>query len=388
MNSTLDQYAQALEERAAQNTLRSLRPSRPLSCGQIELNGKTLINLASNDYLGLSQHQALKTRAIEFTNLYGVGNGASRLLSGNLSVFEEIEAKLAKLKGTEAALILPSGFQANSSVIPAILGQGTVAAADRLVHRSMIEGLLLSDARWFRFEHNNMDDLNERLSRHKDSRGSGWLLTESVFSMDGDKADFNKILPLAHEQSLNLYIDEAHATGVMGKDGMGLSAGLPFTGIAMGTFGKGLGSFGAYIACSNLMRDYLINFCPGLIYSTALPPPTLGAIDAALDLIPELENERNQLQNNASELRDSLHKMGFDTGLSSSQIIPIVLGSELAALSLSNYLEEHGFYVPAIRPPTVPEGSARLRLSLSAVHSTEQIEEFLQALRSWHEKKS
>ena len=156
MNTTLEQYAQALQERVAQDTLRSLRPSRPLPFGQIELNGKHLVNFASNDYLGLSQHHLLIERSKEFAELYGVGSGSSRLLSGNLSAFEKIEDKLARLKGSESALILSSGFQANSSVIPAILDKNSVAAADRLVHRSMIEGLRLSSARWFRFEHNNL----------------------------------------------------------------------------------------------------------------------------------------------------------------------------------------------------------------------------------------
>lgn len=386
MNTTLEQYAQALQERVAQDTLRSLRPSRPLPSGQIELAGKRLVNFASNDYLGLSQHPLLIERAKEFAELYGVGSGSSRLLSGNLNVFEKIENKLARLKGSESALILPTGFQTNCSVIPAILNKNSVAAADRLVHRSMIEGLMLSSTRWFRFEHNNFADMKERLRRFELQQGARWLITESVFSADGDSLDLPAALALAEQLGLALFIDEAHATGMFGANGMGLTAGQSIPGISMGTFGKGLGSFGAYVCCSAVLREYLINFCPGLIYSTALPPPVLGAIDAALDLLPSMDSQRQELQDNAESLRGSLRSLGFDTGKSSTQIIPIILGSSASALALSSYLEESGFFVPAIRPPTVPNGSARLRLSLSAVHTKDQIESFLKALRKWHEK--
>lgn len=386
MNPTLEQYAQALEERAAQANLRSLRPSRPLTFGRLELAGKKLVNFASNDYLGLSQHPALKARSQEFAMRYGTGSGASRLLSGNLNAYESIENKLAKLKGSEAALILPSGFQANSSIIPTLLSKGSVAAADELVHRSMIEGLLVSSSRWFRYDHINYMDLQQRLGKLEKYHGSRWLFTESVFSMDGDTVDPHELIALAEKLGMALFIDEAHASGVAGQNGMGLFSGHSFPGITMGTFGKGLGSFGAYVCTSKIMKDYLINFCPGLIYSTALPPPVLGAIDAALDLVADLDAEREQLKNNADDLRQALKKIGFDTGRSTTQIIPIIVGSSSAALNLSAFLEENGFYAPAIRPPTVAEGSARLRISLSSVHTKEQIDAFLKALRSWHEK--
>lgn len=393
MNRTLGQYAQALEERVAQSTLRHLRSSKTLANGMLEISGRPLLNLASNDYLGLSQHPALIARAQEYTQKYGVGSGASRLISGNLSIFDELEMKLAALKGTEAALILPSGFQANNSVLPSILHKGCLAAVDRLVHRSIADGLLLSSARWTRYEHNNLHEMQTRLQalsqQSNQNAAARWVVTESVFSMDGDKCDLPALIAMSESSdSFALYVDEAHATGVLGRDGMGLTAGLSFSGISMGTFGKGLGSFGSYLACSAMMREYLINFCPGLIYSTALPPPVLGAIDAALDLIPQMETERNSLQENAEQLRVSLKQMGFETGNSSTHIIPIILGSTISSLSLSSYLEEEGIFLPAIRPPTIPEGSARLRVSLSSVHSKEQIAQFLKVLRRWHEKKN
>ncbi len=388
MNLTLESYEQALNQKQAQQQRRSLRQFEIAGPASVRLDGKELVNFASNDYLALSQSPALIERSVEYTKRYGVGNGASRLLSGNLSVFDSIEKKLAQLKGSQAALILPSGYQANCSVIPSLLSKRALAAADKLVHRSMIEGLKAASAKYFRFQHLDYQQLEKRLTKTEpELLSNAWLFTESVFSMDGDRVTMGHLIGLQKKFDLSLYIDEAHATGVLGENGMGLTAGLGFKGISMGTFGKGLGSFGAYICCSTLLRDYLINFCPGLIYSTALPPPVLGAIDAALDLIPEMENERRQLLSNAEYFRSSLKKFGFETLNSSTQIVPLVLGSSQQALLLSDYLEQVGFYVPAIRPPTVKEGSARLRVSLSLLHTKEQIDKLLNALRNWYEKK-
>lgn len=412
----LDQYAQALQDRSENQTLRSLRSCAPAGNGEIEINGKRLVNFSSNDYLGLTQHPALIERSIEFVKKYGTGSGASRLLSGNLDAFENIEKKLADLKGAEAALILPSGFQANCTVLAAVLAKNSIVAADRLVHRSIIEGLQLSPSNWFRYKHNDLDDLEQQFEKKsqpvdQESKTSNskskkarriqsvgpsipaehapkWIVTESVFSMDGDTCKIDDLLFSAAKRGFALFIDEAHATGVTGENGMGMTAGKEFSGISMGTFGKALGSFGAYVCCSNLMKEYLVNFCSGLVFSTALPPSVLGAIDAALDIVPEMDEERLTLAANAEYLRNALKKMGFDTAGSTTQIIPIILGSEESALGLSGYLEENGFCVPAIRPPTVPEGSARLRISLSAVHTIEQIDQFLNLVRSWHEKKN
>lgn len=387
--NSLEEFALSLKERKQQQALRQLRYSRPMPGARIEINGRELLNLASNDYLGLSQDKRLIERSIEYTQRYGAGSGASRLLGGHLEVYEQIEAKIAALKATEAALVFASGFQTNSSVIPALLNSNSLSAADRLVHRSVIEGLLSSKSRWFRYQHNNLEDLKQRLTRFRaEERGARWIFTESVFSMDGDLIDLPALSKIAQESGSILFIDEAHASGVLGENGMGLTAGTNFNGISMGTFGKAMGSFGAYIACSNLMRDYLINFCPGFIYSTGLPPSVLGAIDAALDLVCDLDRERSELQEKAADMREALKKMGYDVGASSTQIIPIILGSSSAALDLSNYLESCGFYVPAIRPPTVPEGSARLRLSLSYAHSKEQLRSFLESLRRWNEQAS
>lgn len=391
-SATLEPYAQALRERAAQNGLRSLRSAYPLSCRRIKIEGRELIDFASNDYLGLSRHPELIERATKFTLKYGAGNGASRLLSGNLEVFEKIESKISALKGSESALILPTGFQANSTILPSLLGKFGFAALDKLAHRSMIEGLSnnVEMSRWFRFKHNDFDDFRHRLQRSclQELGGPLWLLTESVFSMDGDSPDFEALDKAALESGFSIYIDEAHATGVLGENGMGFASRLSAPHISMGTFGKGLGSFGAYVCLPKLLRDYLINFCPGLIYSTALPPPVLGAIEAALELVPHLDAERKALRLKADSMRKELRSMGFDCGKSESQIIPVILGSSIAALELSRYLENSGFYAPAIRPPSVPESKSRLRLSLCADHRDEEIESLLLTLRRWNEKKA
>lgn len=382
-------YQAALFQREQDEQLRRLRSSRPVGPVEIAIENQRLINFASNDYLGLSQHRLLKDRAIEFVEKYGVGAPASRLLSGNLDCYEEIEHKLARLKGKETALLFASGFQANISVLPALISASATIAADRLNHRSLLEGMQASGARWFRYKHNNVSDLSERFGRNEwPPDAPRWIVTESIFSMDGDSADVASLAQRARDLGADLYVDEAHATGVCGSNGMGLTPGVSGVSVSMGTFGKGLGVFGAYIACSRVVRDYLINFCPGLIYSTALPPAVLGAIDAALDLVPTMEAERRRLKDHADFLRTEARALDFDTGKSDSQIVPLVVGPADRAMELSAYLERSGFFAPAIRPPTVAPGKARVRISLSAEHTESQVQALVTALGKWYGRKA
>lgn len=385
MQNLLDPYSDTLKERQETGRLRQLRATRVLPGATLLLEGKQLVNFSSNDYLGLSQHPALKTRALEYIEKFGVGSTASRLICGNQELYEPIEQKLALLKGTETALIMASGFQTNSTVLAALAGNGGLIGSDKLNHASITSGLILSRSHWFRYRHNDPQDLESRLSK-KQGNPNSWIVTESVFSMDGDIARLSEIKEIATKYGARLYVDEAHATGVLGASGMGLSAKQNLADICMGTFGKGLGSFGSYIACSNQIRDFLVNCCSGLIYSTALPPAVLGAIDAALDLIPEMNADREKLLSNANYLRSGLKNLGFDCGESETQIVPIIVGSEKVALALSLHLEQNGLFVPAIRPPTVPDGTARLRISLSSQHTQEHINTLLTAFRNWHEK--
>ena len=383
----LAHYMEAqLQARTADDRLRRLRTVLPASGAHVTVDGRPLVNFASNDYLGLSSHPELKERAIEYTRRFGTGSGASRLLSGNIEPYDHIERKLASLKGTETAIILPTGFQANLTVLPAVAGINALIACDRLAHNSLLQGAQLAARRWTRFDHGDLNHLDECLSgkgrvtqfTHK------WIVTESVFSMDGDRADLPGLQKIASAHNAALYLDEAHATGVLGEFGMGMSAGKAGIDVAMGTFGKACGSFGAYIACSNTMKEYLVNFCAGLIYSTALPPAVLGAIDAALDVIPRMEKQRQLLLENADKLRTQLHKMGFATANSTTQIIPVMVDSDESAVKLAQYLQDGGIFAPAIRPPTVPDGCARVRLSLTVEHTYEHLNRLVQLLRNWH----
>lgn len=387
MQETLTRYTRELNERKQDQRFRRLRSFCPSARGTVEIDGRQLINFASNDYLGLSQHSLLKQRSIEYVQKYGAGSMASRLMSGNLEPFDKIERTLASLKGSETALILPTGYQANSTALPALLGNNALAGCDRLCHNSLLSGATSGKSQWFRYKHNDLSDLRLKLSLRKtDSCQSTWIVTESVFGMDGDLAPIEDLTRLAAEFNSCLFLDEAHATGVLGENGMGFSGGRQC--IAMGTFGKGLGSFGAYIACSAQVREYLINFTAGFIYSTALPPAVLGAIDAALELVPAMKAERAQLANNAEYVRQQLVRAGYDIGRSETHIIPIIVGTDAAALSLASWLEAAAIFAPAIRPPTVETNSARIRVSLTLDHSREQLDHLLKSVKDWHERKN
>jgi 8-amino-7-oxononanoate synthase len=351
---------------------------------QIQSDKGPLLNFSSNDYLGLSHHPEVIRRAQEFAGEWGVGAGASRLVCGTLDIHRRVEEKLARGKGSEAALILASGYQANVSVLaalldPKVLGAEPLVLSDRLNHASIHDGCRLAGVRETRYQHNDLSHLEELLAAKRRPGQPCYILSESVFSMDGDRADVGKLIEMAKRFDAFLYLDEAHSTGVLGRDGFGLSADFPGqVDLAMGTFSKALGSFGAYVACSATLRDFLVNRCGGYIYSTALPPPVLGAIDAALDLLPGMESTRQELQANAANLRQAWASL--DCGGSSTQIVPVIVGAEDAALDLARKLEDEGILGVAIRPPTVPPGTARLRFSLTAAHEPADIARLVEAL--------
>ncbi|WP_448202452.1 8-amino-7-oxononanoate synthase [Azospirillum sp. sgz302134] len=372
-------FRQALDSLDQRHMRRALRPVRPEGAGRIRRDGRTLINFSSNDYLGLSRHPLLVERARDWAERWGAGATASRLVCGTLELHAEVEAKLARLKGTEAALLLNSGWQANAAVLPALfdrdlLGGEALVFTDRLNHASLHHGCAAAGVRQIRFRHNDLDHLDSLLAQRAGQPGARFIVTESVFSMDGDRADVPALAALAEKHGAFLFLDEAHATGVLGPRGMGL-AGLAEGGaeegvdLAMGTFSKALGGFGAYVAGSRALCEYLVNRCGGLIYATALPPAVLGAMDAALDLVPTLDAERARLHAAAERVRGAFQALGIDTGGSSTQIVPAIVGEEAEALALSRRLEERGILGIAIRPPTVPAGTARLRFALSAAHA-------------------
>jgi 8-amino-7-oxononanoate synthase len=356
----------------------ALRPG-----GRLLRGGREAVDFSSNDYLGLALHPLLAERAADYAARLGAGSGASRLVTGTGEAHLALEARVAALKGTEAALVLASGWQANAALVPALVKAvpGAAVFTDRLVHASIHHGCAAAGVREIRFRHNNPAHLDALLARHADAPAR-IVLTESVFSMDGDRADVAALGALAGRHDALLVVDEAHATGVLGPGGAGLTHGIAGVDIAMGTFSKALGGFGGYLACSAVMRDWLVNAAGGFVFSTALPPAVLGAADAALELVPQMDAERTHLEALGERLRGGLARLGIDSGGSTTQIVPAIVGAEEDALRLSALLEERGMVAAAIRPPTVPPGTSRLRIALRAGHSHGDVDDLIAALEA------
>ena len=380
--------AQALAEAEGEARRRRMRAMTREPGGWVRLeDGRRLIDFSSNDYMGLALHPEMRARAADYAARLGAGAPASRLVSATLPEHLALEARLAAFKGTQAALLFASGWQANASVLPALIGlmPGPVKVfADRLNHASLHAGLAQAGVRQARFRHNDLDHLERQLTQPANAGRTRLIVTESVFSMDGDRADLFALAGLAARHDAILYVDEAHATGALGPQGRGLCAKLPADApvIVMGTLGKALGGFGAYLAGPQVMIDALVQHCGGFIYTTAPPPAVLGALDAALDLIPRMDAERAALMRRAERVRRAAAGRGLPTFGSSTQIVPIGLGDEARALAATAEFEAAGLLAVAIRPPTVPEGSSRLRLSLSAAHDDEAVDRLASAIEA------
>lgn len=384
--STLDSHLEAALARIGRaGQRRTLRPATLLPGGRVERDGRMLLDFSSNDYLGLARHPLLAQRAGQWAAAHGAGTGASRLVTGTSERHLMLEARIAAFKTCEAALLFASGWQANAAVIPALLAAipGTAVFTDRLIHASMHAGLAAAGARQYRFRHNDLGHLEDLLAEKGASAPARLILTESVFSMDGDRADMVRLAEIAERHDAALFVDEAHATGVLGPQGRGLTALVPGrVDVVMGTFSKALGSFGAYVAGSRALIDYLVNSASGFVFTTAPPPAVLGAIDAALDLVPDMEPQRAHLARLSERLRSGLARLGLEYGASSTQIVPAVIGPEDEAMDLSARLEAAGFLASAIRPPTVPAGTSRLRLALRAGHTEEDVDVLLAAIET------
>jgi 8-amino-7-oxononanoate synthase len=366
----------ALDERKAQDRFRELRTVP---------HGNNVLNFCSNDYLNLAGHPALKSAALHYTGMYGTGSTASRLISGNHNWHEQLEFRLAGFFGYEAALLFNSGFQANISIIQALANRDTVLLYDRLNHNSLIQGARLSGAKLLRYNHCDAGHLKELLLRqHVQTAPRRIIVSESVFSMNGDRAPVDSLIQLANEYNALLMIDEAHAIGITGSEGQGLAGRMDGIDIYLATFGKAAGGFGAFVCCSRMMRDFLINFASGFIYTTALPPAVIAAARAALELFPQLHAEREHVSNCSALLIAGLKKIGIDTLASDTHIIPVVTGDEQRTLALSEALRDQGIYVVAIRPPTVPDGKCRLRISLTAAHTLSDISRLITAIENWY----
>jgi glycine C-acetyltransferase/8-amino-7-oxononanoate synthase len=385
-----------LNQQKANGLLRKLNPAAWRKDGKICIGGKEYFDFSANDYLGLSSHPALIAAALAAAEKYGTGSGASRLLSGDLEIFHQLEESIARLKQKPAALVLNSGYAANSGLIPALFEKGDAIFSDRLNHASIIDGILLSGAQMFRFHHNHMEHLEMLLKKYRRKYRRALIVAETVFSMDGDRCPLKDLVALKEKYNCILMVDEAHATGIFGPNGAGVveAEGLAAqVDIIMGTFGKALGSFGAYVAADKTCIEYLINTCRNFIYSTALPPTTAAANLAAIDLLKTEPARRRQLLENAKYFRQLLSqklaaaaagKFSAKT-IGNSQIVPLVLGSADAAISLSAKLQAAGYWALPIRPPTVPQNESRIRLSLSYFHSRAVLEKLAEEIVRLHE---
>ena len=375
-----EQELQDLERRHLRRRLRVIE-SEPGTTVRIE--GQTVILMASNDYLGLATHPKLRQAAIEAIQRFGVGAGASRLVSGTLVPHVELETELARFKGTEAALLFGSGYLANLGLVPVLVKSGGLILADRLCHASLIDGCRLSDADVRVFRHGDLAQLNTLLARRSAHRDT-LIVTDGIFSMDGDAAALPELLSLAERYGARVLVDDAHGTGVMGPHGrgtlewFGVEGRLPFH---MGTLGKALGTSGAYVAGQASMIHYLLNRARSFLYTTAPPPATAAASLAALNVVQSEPDRRARLWANRDYFLAGLHALGFRTTPTVSAIIPVLIGDPDKALALTRLLLDQAVFAPAIRPPTVPKGTSRIRTTVTSEHSREQLDRVLAAFR-------
>jgi 8-amino-7-oxononanoate synthase len=350
---------------------------------------KKYLNFTTNDYLNLSHHKHVMQAAKSAMEKYGVGSGGSRLLSGNSQLFENFETQIAQDKNTQAALIFSSGFQANISVLATLLDAKVWQAKpivffDKLNHSSLYQAVFLSAAELQRYNHNDIDHLSKLLAKFANDLRPKFIITETIFGMDGDILPIEKVAALAAEHRAFLYLDEAHSTGILGPNGYGLSTSTDLKNISaiiMGTFSKAIGCSGGYIACDQILKDYLINKAYGFIYSTAPSPMCIGAASKAWEMLKELEPQRKKLHKLSMLLRTSLKDLKMNIGLSNSHIVPIIVGEEKQAIALKDRLLENKILVSCIRPPTVPPGTSRLRIALNSTHSKSDIYKLLEVLQ-------
>lgn len=378
----MSRYQQVLEQLAAAGLRRDLREIGSAQGPRVRIVGRDVLSLCSNNYLGLANHPHVIAAVQEAVRQWGWGAGASRLVSGHMSPHGRFEERLARFKRTEAALVLPSGYQANLTAIRAAAGPGDLVLLDKLDHASIIDAAFGSGAEVRVFPHRNYGKLRRLLDRAGKYR-SRVIVTDTLFSMDGDLADLNELVEIKRRYEATLCIDEAHATGVFGAGGRGLAehAGVEAdVDIVVGTLSKALGGVGGFVCGRCDFIDCLVNVARAFIYTTAVPPAVCAAAEAALDIVEQDPHRRHRLLAMSDELRSKLRADGFDIGGSASQIIPVIVGEADSAVRLSEALLGRGFLVPAIRPPSVPRGSARLRVSLCSEHRPEELRAFCDAL--------
>ena len=350
---------------------------------RVLLDGKPVLLLCSNNYLGLADHPRVREAAAEAAMRYGVGAGASRLVSGNMTVHRRLESELSDFEGRQSCVLFGSGYLANAGIVSTLAREGDVVLSDSLNHASIVDGCRLAKARTFVYEHCDMDHLEYGL---REAAGRAALIvTDGVFSMDGDVAPLPEIVELARRYDARVMVDEAHGTGALGPGGRGAVAAAALedeVDVIVGTLGKSLGSYGAYVCCDSEMAEYLVNHARTLIYSTALPPPAVAGALAALDLLRTAPQRVDKLQRNARVLRDALREEGLHTGDSETQIVPLIVGDAAATVTACERALKKGVFAQAIRPPTVPDGTSRLRLAVMASHTGAELKQAAKALAS------
>ena len=372
-----------LDEISKHGLLRSTRLIGGRQSARVSCGGRDVLLLCSNNYLGLADHPMLAAASIAAIEQYGTSSGASRLVSGTMELHEQLENAVAAFKHREAALLFNSGHAANTGIIPALVGRGDVVFSDRLNHASIIDGILLSGARLVRYPHNDYHALAKLMENH--AKGRCLIVSDGVFSMDGDIAPLAELVELKRAYGALLMVDDAHGSGVLGEQGRGSAELLGVSDdvdILMGTFGKALGSFGAYAAVSKELRELLINRARSFIFSTSLPPSVLAASLAALELVQNGEGDvlRSALSANTLFFRNSLREAGFTIPEGTTQIVPIVIGSAVTTMQFSDALLAEGFFAQGIRPPTVPVGTSRLRFTLMATHENSDLVEAVECI--------
>lgn len=342
------------------------------------VGGQRMLNLSSNDYLGLASDRRLREEFLSTLtpDTFMPTSSSSRLLTGNFTVYEELEAELVQLFGTEAALVFNSGYHANTGILPAVSDNRTLILADKLVHASLIDGIRLSAAKCIRYRHNDMLQLSRLLEENHTEYRQIIIVTESIFSMDGDRADLPGLVQLKHKyDNVLLYVDEAHAFGVRGKQGLGCAEEADCIGdidFLVGTFGKAAASTGAYIVCTRVIREYLVNRMRTLIFTTALPPVNIAWTVFILRKLVDMQDRREHLARISRTLREALQERGYACP-SVSHIVPMIVGPSTDTVLRAEALQRHGFYALPVRPPTVPEGTSRIRFSLTAAIKEEEI---------------
>ena len=367
----IEQHLAELEDRGLYRRMRLI--SGPQGA-RVLLDGKPVLVMCSNNYLGLADHPRVREAAADAARRWGVGSSGSRLISGNMTIHRRLEKRIAEFKGTESALLFGSGYLANSGIIPALTRPGDVVFSDQYNHASIVDGCKLSKAEIFVYDHGDVEHLAWGL---RQARGTGSLIvTDSLFSMDGDLAPLDKIVQLAHDHDARVMVDEAHAVGLSGPGGRGAVAAAGLTNevdVIIGTLGKSLGAYGAYVACDTQMARFLVNEARPFIFSTAPAPPVVAAALEALEILIEEPRRVQRLRSNSELFRRELGRHGFEVSPEGTQIVPLITGDAASAMKMTEKALERGVFAQGIRPPTVPEKLCRIRVSVMASHKPDEL---------------